>query len=406
MRLAKIHFPEIIVDIFLVVFFSLVFALNLKININDQYLALSQSFLEGKLYFPDGYKEMDLVLYDSKHYWHQGPLPAVILMPFVFVFDIVGLNFKQGYLQFFISLGIFILCYKIARYFKFGGENSRYLAYAFCFASVFRFIAFFSVSWFFGQEISVFFMLLAIYIYLFYRKHFLTGVLLSLVLATRAFTILGLAFFVFDILYSKSSLISILRDLFYLLLPIGFAGVLLLIYNFVRFESFFETGYLINNPTLPVGDPLFGIRYLRNNFYTYFLKGLQVYILNNKQAVLGGITLNIPHLVAYPSTSFFVVSPVFFYLLKVKIKNKLVKSSLLASIIILLALLLFYYSGEDYQLGPRYLLDLLPFAFIMLLFSFRKQNVSTFAKTLIIFSSLFNLYLFIARMIGNAQMFV
>ncbi|OGM57926.1 hypothetical protein A2955_00135 [Candidatus Woesebacteria bacterium RIFCSPLOWO2_01_FULL_37_19] len=406
MFLAKIRFSELFVNIFLVAFFVFTITTNIKVDYANQYLVLAQSFLNGKLYFPEGYYDVDLVLFNSKYYWHQGPFPAVVLMPFVYLFNLFNLTFQQGYLQFFITLGIFILCYKIARYFKYSKENSKYLAFAFCFASIYQLAAFFPVSWFFGQAITVFLLFTAIYIYLASKNYFLIGVTFSLILLTRISAVLGLIFFVIDIIFTNNFLKNKLKYLFSLFLPIGIAGLILLIYNYVRFGNFLETGYLIYNQTLPPGNPFFSIRYFLGNLYAYFFKGLDVSFLKDRFILLGGLKLKIPYFKAAESgTSFFIVSPIFLYLFSVNLKEKLVRLSLFTTMIILIYLLCFYYSG-GVQIGPRYLLDLLPFAFLLLLQSFKKKEIPNFAKILIILSALFNLHLFIVRVLWSSGLLV
>jgi len=59
MFLAKIRFSELFVNIFLVAFFVFTITTNIKVDYANQYLVLAQSFLNGKLYFPEGYYNVE-----------------------------------------------------------------------------------------------------------------------------------------------------------------------------------------------------------------------------------------------------------------------------------------------------------------------------------------------------------
>ena len=96
--------------------------------------------------------------------------------------------------------------------------------------------------------------------------------------------------------------------------------------------------------------------------------------------------------VNYPGVSFFTVSPIFIYIFGIKKLSKILKMLLVPIIIITFILLTYYWTGW-LQVGPRYLLDLLPFLFIFLLASFTDGRLPKLAKYVIPASALFNFYL-------------
>lgn len=95
---------------------------------------LAQSFLHGKTYFltmPGRWA--DTVFFNNHYYWPLGFFPAVLLMPFNYIFNHFGLFFYQGYLQFFLGIFIIYFIYKISKKYSYSGEESIYWAFAFCF---------------------------------------------------------------------------------------------------------------------------------------------------------------------------------------------------------------------------------------------------------------------------------
>jgi hypothetical protein len=133
---------------------------------------MALSFLKGKLditSFPIAWN--DASLFADKYYWPLGPFPSIILMPFVYIFNLFNLFFYQKFLQVPLLYIIFYLCYNLARKLKYNKSDSVYLAIAFNFASVFIAIIQNSWSWQFAMVVSVFLIFLAITEY-FGRKIF------------------------------------------------------------------------------------------------------------------------------------------------------------------------------------------------------------------------------------------
>src|SRR3989344_7724349 len=69
----------------LVVCALLVLLFNVMLSgANQHFTLLSQSFLNGKLYFPDGHIPFnDIIPFKNHDFWPSGPFPAVLLMPLV-----------------------------------------------------------------------------------------------------------------------------------------------------------------------------------------------------------------------------------------------------------------------------------------------------------------------------------
>jgi hypothetical protein len=387
----------------IVIFFTISFVFNFWVLSEQQYTYLATSFLKGKLYFLEEYCLFeDTVLVDSKYYWPLGPFPAIILLPFTYIFSIFNRIFYQGYLQFFITCSVFYLSFRIARIFKFSPDDSLLLAFAFCFASVYQLVALMPWSWYFVQAIVVLLIFLSIFEYLRKRRYLIIGLIFSFIFASRFTAGFGVLFFIFDILTSKRyNFKKKAWLLVYLVVPIIISGILLLVYNYQRFGSILDNGYTrVNNHLLThrerfklLNYGLFRIRNIPTNFYYYFIKTLDPVLVNSESMHENTHFLKAPYVkVNYPGTSFFIVSPVFLYIFRTNLKKKIVKLSLVSALIILFFLLSYYWPGWR-QVGPRYLLDLLPFLYLLLLNSFKNYKLSFKVKSVITFSSLSSFYL-------------
>ncbi|MBI3443131.1 hypothetical protein HY008_00495 [Candidatus Woesebacteria bacterium] len=388
---------EVLLTILIIFFFmsTLIFNYSKYFRGEQQFTYLAKSFLQGKTYFlEEPGTWADTVFYKGHYYWPLGPFPAIVLMPFIYLSDFFGTFFYQGYLQFFITIGVFLLCFKISRKFGYAKWDSLFLAFAFCFASVYQLIAFLTWSWYFVQAMTVFLVLLAIYEYLGKRRYWLMGILFAGVFMSRFTAGFGILFF----LLSKPNL----KNSVAILTPVLISGFLLLGYNYVRFENPVDNGYMAtNNATLTESERfellnrgLFKLKNIPTNFYYYFIKTLDPVLLPVESFFGNTHILRFPYVrVGYPGTSFFVVSSIFLYTFRTRWKERLVKLSLVPIVIILLFLLSYYWSGWR-QVGPRYMLDLLPFLYILLMFSFKKFKLTKIAKAIVLLSSLLDFYLF------------
>ena len=329
---------------FLVAFGVVVLSLNLHVKGEQQFSYLATSFLRGKLYFlefPGTWG--DAVYFRGHYFWPLGPFPSVALMPFVYLFGLFHRVFYQGYLQLILSSGVFYLCFKLARRHQYPWDDSLFLAYGFCFASIYQVVALMPWGWYFAQAIVVFFLFLSIYEYLGERRYLWIGIYFAFIIATRFTAGLGILFFIFDIFLSKGAFSKKFYSLAKLLFPLFLSGVLLLVYNQVRFGSYFDNGYMNANASSLDGGQryellnygLFKIKNIPTNFYYYFIKTLDPVLEKKKTIYERGEFINTyilkpPYVkVAFPGTSFFVVSPIFLYLIGTNLKKRLTKLSLI-----------------------------------------------------------------------------
>ncbi|MBI4253153.1 hypothetical protein HY623_03195 [Candidatus Uhrbacteria bacterium] len=381
-------------------FIAVMLAYSLQPFGEQQYSYLAQSFLHGKLYFLESPGWWgDAVAFGGKYYWPLGPLPAILLMPFVLLFSFFGAFFYQGYAIFFITLIILLLWYRIVQLCGFSKDDARYAAFAFCFGSSYLMVALWQRSWFFAHAAVILLLSCALFEYLTKRRYWLIGVLMAAVAMTRMTAGVGIIFFIIDILFLSSAQWSDKRrSLTALLAPLGVAGVLLAGYNAARFGSVFEQGYalqiLMIDAIRKARDyGLFSLIHVPANLYYMFLAPPLPIIRDASTFVL-----RFPYIVPNPlGMSIFLVSPYLLTLFFQRLKDRL-SWALLVTCGVVSAPLMLYYATGYFQFGYRYSLDFFPFLFLLFVHQYRKKS-STFSRGLrfvIIASALVNLFLFLA----------
>jgi uncharacterized membrane protein len=367
-------------------------------KISEQHFSLlADSFLHGKLYFLEKLPFYgDTVFYHGQYFWPLGPFPAILLIPGQFIFKMFGHFFYQGYLNIFLGILIFILIFKICKKLCYTELDSLYLGYGFCLSSALLGTLLLPSSYHFAQTVVVFLLVLAIYEFLHKKRYWFLGIVMGLILITRFTAGLGIILFLLDIIFSKSENKAKIKNLILLVLPFTSMFVLLCLYNYFRFGGFLEQGYnlqIIKDSALANRNyGLFNFIHIPGNIF-YSLINLPSPIFKETAAKV----LAFPFIKADPwGMSIFLTSPYLLYLFLLKYKDKL--SKFLWITIICVALPIYLYYGIGYrQFGYRYSLDFIPWLFLLLIKNYKEQigNLSNFYKSIIIISSLFNLYLFI-----------
>ena len=375
--------------------FAVVVGFNLTVSADQQFSYLAESFLQGKTYFlvPPAFG-FDTVFFQGKYYWPLGPLPAVLLLPFVLVFRSFGLFFFQSYLHVFLVLGVFYLFFKIARKVGYSADNAGFLAFAFCFASAFLGVAIYSGSWYFAQVVAVFLVTLALLEYLGKKRFWIIGTLMGLAFMTRVTAALNILFFVMGVVVADTKLRKKITAVCALSFPVLVGLVALALYNHARFGNWLEQGYSLQilegaaARARSYGVMSF-VHVPGNLFYFLFAGPLPVTFDNVSQV------LKFPYLRANPwGMSLFITSPYFLYLFSLKYDD-LISKQLLFSIAVVASCIFTYYGIGNVQFGYRYSLDFLPFLFFLLIRNYRNERpeLSAGFKKVILLTALTNFYL-------------
>lgn len=383
---------------YLIVFFVILLTFNFSSAGEQQFTYLAQSFLAGKLHFIE--KPLtwtDSTLWEGKYFWPLGPFPAVLLMPFVALFNSFGLFFSQGFLQIFLVVLVFFIVYRIAKHFKYSSIDSVILASAFCFASVFLGVSLLPWSWWFSQVITVLLLFLAIYEYLGKKRYWLIGIFCALLVLTRPTASLVIVFFLIETFFAKEKAIK-LKNITSLLAPYFLGLFLLGFYNFARFGNFFDQGYsnqiLTRQPLEKARSyGLISPEHIPGNIY-YFLLSTPIPVYKDSFSQV----LTAPFIRANPwGMSIFITSPYLIYMFFLKYGDRTSKAILFTVAVIALPIFMYYGVGLM-QLGYRYSLDFLPLLFLLLMRNFKMRfgGLTTGFTTLVIIFSLTNLFFFLS----------
>jgi len=345
---------------------------------------LSLSFLKGHLDL-NGYPLAwnDTALFGGNRYFPPGPFPALAISPLVFVGNLFGYTLFHHYLHWVLVLGVFLSIYKLARVLNYNPRDSFFWAFAFNMGSPFILTSLLAWSWHFSQALTVFLTLLSLYEFLTRRRLLIIGLLYAGIFATRTTAVLGIIYFLMEILFSKEKRVIKLQNIGKILIPVIVAGVFLSFYNFQRFSSLFESGYSYQqiDPVLEKARS-FGLL-----SFTHIPSPVQVFLDSTTKV------LRFPF-ITYDEwgLGIFYTSPFLLTLFTYNFKKVGSKLLLLTAFIILVPILMYYGIGVR-QFGYRYVLDLLPYVFLLMMKERQKPVLSSGFRLVVLASIMFNVYL-------------
>lgn len=359
----------------------------------QQFVGQARSILHKQL-FIDAPSDKDVVVKDGKYYWPQGPFPSVVLLPFVLIF---GSNVEQGHVQILLIILLIIILIQYARRKGYLLFDSFFLCAAFIFGSVFIGIMTQPSSWYFAQVVAVVLLTFMLIEWDGRRSYMMLGWCEAALIATRPTAgIFGL-YILYRIFFNKIPKHHKTIALLTYLLPIGVSLLLLGWFNWARFGSVVDTGYLTNNIG-PVVTPLrniglFSIKHLPMNIYWYFLSSVEPVTDGTSHIIFPFIKYNDWGL------SVLIISPFFLYVFRtIRYRNGYI-SGLWVVVVITLVLLLTYYSTGWYSFGPRYAADFMPLLYVLLLYAFPNKRLTTMQRSIVVGSAIINTYILYATRI-------
>ena len=373
-----------------------IFIYNTEIN-HNQFSNQAQSFLNGKTDIP---KDLDTVDIGDKHYWHQPPLPSLLLLPFQLI---LGPSFgeEEGMLVLIPLLTLFL--YKIIRLSKFNLTSAFFLILAFIFGSVVGNLVLTPVSWFFSQMIATTILTALIFELETKRRYFLLGILIACLIGTRV-TSATIALYICFLLvkdYSRNKqTLHFLKQVLVFTFPIIISVSLLLWFNYIRFGNplFYTYHASTTNPLLDSSKAIgiFSIEHIPSNIYYGFLTSIIPVMAQD------GPNLVFPYITySKMGISFFIICPFFLYAFYTFKTNKPNIRGYWLIIIITLVPLITYYGFLGFMsFGPRYFTDFLPLLFFLAIKGLATTSLTTYQKNLILLSASFNTYLLLSRIIA------
>ncbi len=358
---------------------------------------LADAWLHGRLYLINPSDTHDLTLFNGQWYVANPPLVAILMTPLVWAlhfedFNTVVYACANGALN---AALIFLLLAWMARrgWLQLGRAAQLWLTAFFALGTAHFYLSTDGRMWFLSQQITVTLILLAASLAVTRRPAWLSGAALALAVVARPH-ILVIAPLVVGIWWQNAreagQTVS-WKKLFgwglALGIPIALAGGGLLFYNWLRFGSVLDYGYLTEN----VADFMAGDLKDYGTFHPHFiLRNLRVMFLNLPlwKAACGGLAPSVEGM------SMLIASPALVYLagaLPRKGRREPWMIGAWAAILCVLTPLALYYNTGAWQFGYKYLLDFLV-PVVMLLGLAAGQKTPRGLMALIAVSAAINLY--------------
>lgn len=319
---------------------------GLKNTLYNNHVLLADAFLHGRVWIPNQPAGIDAIFYGSHWYIIEGPMPAILLLPFVAIF---GLAANQVILAA-VCAAIVVAAADVL----FGRmeipDPMRTALTVFCgLGTVLWWSTAFSAVWMFAHVVAVMFAVLAIAESYGRARPWLVGLLLACAALTRFPMVLAAIPISYWLFTRADHDIRAIRSFL-----IGFVPLFILyvIYNEARWGTPNDIGYTLWYHQDQVGEPTgppFKLEYLPFNLYSFFVMPYQ--FLGNfpwlKPTSMGvALTFTSPALLLA-------------FIADARTREALVWWS--ATLLTLAPSLLYYVNGFE-QFGMRHSLDFLPFA--------------------------------------------
>lgn len=320
---------------------------------------LAKAFLDGRLYLTNPPTTWDLTFFQGHWYVPEPPLPALLMVPLVWLFGSVN---PVIFSIFFSAINGLLLLLILSNLSELGWITTSksgmvWLVSLFAFGTPHWWVGMDGRVWQVSQILTVTFIALAVLLALKSKPPLLVGLCLGLAILSRpnVAVIWPLLFALFlQIQIDKQERWSPRRVIIWVvlsLIPVILAGAGLLFYNYLRFHSFMDFGYAdiqgdSNLVAAIASFGMFSIHYMPRNLSIMFLK--------------------LPDLVSHPpyispsitGMSMLVTTPAFIFLFRRYEKRAWIIGAGL-SVFLSLLLLSMYHNTGTAQFGYRYILDLI-----------------------------------------------
>jgi 4-amino-4-deoxy-L-arabinose transferase-like glycosyltransferase len=310
----------------------------------DYFTRLSDSFLQGKTYLiqnPPWLSEL-IPAGSNKYYVVYPPMPAILAMPFRFIF---GENFQQQYLAHLLGAGVVILTMLIAYTIKRDKKLIIWAGLLAGFGNIIWFLSSVGSSWYLSQIAAAFFLTAAILECLNKKPPLLVGLLFGAAFLSRIEVFLLFPVFLY-FLWGRDWVKN------YFKLALGFLPFILLnfSYNYTRFGVVWDKAYILIPGLLQ--EPWYqnGVLNIKN-------------IPNHLKIIFTSLPLisRSPPFIrpSWAGLAIWITTPAFLYAFFAKIKEKVVKFSWLS--ILLISLFIFSHGTTGFtQFGYRFAVDFYP----------------------------------------------
>ncbi|MCS6836486.1 MAG: hypothetical protein NZ750_10765 [Anaerolineae bacterium] len=323
-------------------------------SIAPYFINLAEAFVDGKVEINiDGTSTYDLIYREQKWFVAQPPLPSMMLVPFMLVYD------RPSDVMLGVLLGAtsVMLCERVLQTSmpQLSWWRRALLVAFFAFGTAHLYLATMGTVWFLGQTSAVLALWLFIQLVL-ARRPVVAGLALALVLLARPS--IGPGALIFALLYWWEDGQKLIARLVALLLPVVLSITFLGAYNALRFGDPLEFGYGFINDSSAIKERRetfgsFSLAFLPDNLYTATLKPPREFNLgcltNPDCGVITPDLWGMGLLWTSPLLLAGLLSP----------RDRLFWAVALGSALIMLPSLLYHNSGSA-QFGYRFSLDALP----------------------------------------------
>lgn len=391
MDLFKANFKTIL--LYIALSFSIISAVffssqSFNINKDNHLVLLADQFSRGHISLEpnDNLPLGDYSKFNGKFYLYFAPMSSLVFVPFVLLF---GNAFPQVFIGITSLVLLFYLAYKVSLIFKFSRKDSLFLSLFFIFSTPLFAAGLINITAYQVQTLGALFVFLSLYEYLTKKRMILIGIFIAMAFLTRNLLLLTSIFFVIEFIRKRISK----KDFVKLLIPVFLSLAFMGIYNYLRFHNFFDTGisYSITLYTHPLSfnikHGMASIAHIPANLYSLFVMP-PLPVLEHPD----GFYFKFPYLRPSPwGMAIWYTSPLFLMLFT-RLKKAKLHYSLLLTIFAFLVPILTFYSIGFTQYGYRYIIDFLPFLFLLLV-SALKPRLGKLEISLILIGVIFNTYM-------------
>jgi hypothetical protein len=329
----------------------------------DQFTKQALAWQKGHNYLPEYQSYLELAQYKGRVYVSFPPCPTFIEFPFTLIFrentpnSLVMMLFT--WLAMLFSFFIFL---------KLTGNRllSFFSAFVLFWGTQILYLSFIGRVWHQGQLYGIFFAVTAILIAVYSSKAYMLifpGLLVGLAVGCRPFYVFLFPFLFYIAWQNK---IPFKKALLFLILGIMPIGLFIALYNYVRFQSFFEFGH--NYLPHIINDKIrqFGPEFLKKNLFHSFVN-LPRFDQTNQIISFSGVGT------AFWLTAPIMILPFFFFLKKdIPLRGKIIG---ILSLLLTWTGLLMHESNGWFQFGYRYGVDLIALMIYFYAVSYKKLTV-------------------------------
>jgi len=363
----------------------------------DYFTRLSKSLINGKLYVIENPSWLnELIPVGDKYYVALPPMPAIVMMPFVYIF---GPNFSETYFSIVLGSINVVLVYLLLKRLNFYDASSVFVAIFFAFGTNHWFAASVGSSWYLAHIVAVFLTLLALIESAGKKRLWLIGLLIGAGFWARTSVLFTVLFFYIylwkDLWIFKKNPVLFLKEF---KLTNLFEFNLKNLTNFIIFNStiflFILFDSLYNYARFGDFSPFSPYRLIQNVDTNTVVNGVYMsimYIPRHIDALifrLPKFSETFPYMTpSLYATAIWFTSPVLIYIFIVK--RSLLKWACWLAILPTFFIVIQWAGVGFSQFGYRFALDFMPFLLILLALGLG-QKPSKFAYFLLTLSILVN----------------